>query len=99
MTSPRNGVTKLIEVHAGGGWESTITESMSANTRQWRRIGFPASSRLQPGVHSASGTKERESQTSLIPLTRLDFHSLVPDVFVIICIPSDQWLNRSIHNK
>lgn len=47
-----------------------------------------------PGVvhvpfHPALGRRDRKSQTSLILVTRLDFHSLLPDVFVIICIPSD----------
>lgn len=41
----------------------------------------------------------RKSQTSLIPVALLDFHSLLFNVFVIICIPSNQWVNRSIHNK
>lgn len=44
-------------------------------------------------------TQERKSQTSLIPVALLYFHSLLFNVFVIICIPSDQWVNRSIHNK
>ena len=51
-------------------------------------------------VHPAEETTEgRKSQTSLIPVALLDFHSLLFNVFVIICIPSNQWVNRSIHNK
>lgn len=43
--------------------------------------------------------KGRKSQTSLILVPPFDFHSLLFNVFVIICIPSNQSVNRSIHNK
>lgn len=99
----RNQVIKLIEdVH--GGTVSALSLKGHPLILQQRRIRFPAPWRVQPGAihipfHPAWGRGDRKSQTSLIPVTHLDFHSLLLDMFVIICIPSDQWVNSSIHNK
>lgn len=64
-----------------------------------RLLSVPEGGRKGEKNKTTTTSRPRKSQTSLIPVALLYFHSPLFNVFVIICIPSDQWVNRSIHNK